>query len=80
MQQAVLKYGPMAKYVVAAGTCASFGGVAAAAPLVKAPTMPHRKIDSKVLKFIRILSGAVFYRNKNCFFGLASQESGEESH
>jgi len=32
MQQAVLKYGPMAKYVVAAGTCASFGGVAAAAP------------------------------------------------
>lgn len=26
MQQAVLKYGPMAKYVVAAGTCASFGG------------------------------------------------------
>jgi len=32
MQQAVLKYGPMAKYVVAAGTCASFGGVSAAAP------------------------------------------------
>jgi len=31
MQQAVLKYGPMAKYVVAAGTCASFGGVSAAA-------------------------------------------------
>lgn len=30
MQQAVLKYGPMAKYVVAAGTCASFGGVPAA--------------------------------------------------
>ncbi|HEY8890616.1 MAG TPA: hydrogenase small subunit [Clostridium sp.] len=30
MQQAVLKYGPMAKYVVAAGTCASFGGVSAA--------------------------------------------------
>ncbi|MBU3159723.1 hydrogenase small subunit [Clostridium frigoris] len=29
MQQAVLKYGPMAKYVVAAGTCASFGGVPA---------------------------------------------------
>ena len=29
MQQAVLKYGPMAKYVVAAGTCASFGGVSA---------------------------------------------------
>ena len=32
MQQAVLKYGPMAKYVVSAGTCASFGGVSAAAP------------------------------------------------
>ena len=32
MQQAVLKYGPMAKYVVSAGTCASFGGVAATAP------------------------------------------------
>ena len=32
MQQAVLKYGPMAKYVVAAGTCASFGGVSASAP------------------------------------------------
>ncbi len=30
MEQAVLKYGPMAKYVVAAGTCASFGGVSAA--------------------------------------------------
>lgn len=32
MQAAVLKYGPMAKYVVSAGTCASFGGVSAAAP------------------------------------------------
>lgn len=32
MQQALLKYGPMAKYVVAAGTCASFGGVPAASP------------------------------------------------
>ncbi|HBV85522.1 MAG TPA: [NiFe] hydrogenase small subunit HydA [Desulfosporosinus sp.] len=30
MEQAVLKYGPMAKYVVAAGTCAAFGGVSAA--------------------------------------------------
>jgi len=30
MEQAVLKYGPMAKYVVAAGTCASFGGVSGA--------------------------------------------------
>lgn len=29
MEQAVLKYAPMAKYVVAAGTCASFGGVSA---------------------------------------------------
>ena len=32
MQQAVLKYAPMAKYVVSAGTCASFGGVSAAGP------------------------------------------------
>lgn len=32
MYDAVLQYGPQAKYVVAAGTCASFGGVAAAAP------------------------------------------------
>jgi hydrogenase small subunit len=30
MQQALLKYAPMAKYVVSAGTCASFGGVPAA--------------------------------------------------
>lgn len=30
MYDAVMKYGPMAKYVVAAGTCASFGGVAKA--------------------------------------------------
>lgn len=30
MYDAVIKYGPMAKYVVAAGTCASFGGVAKA--------------------------------------------------
>ncbi|MGV8905300.1 MAG: hydrogenase small subunit [Acetobacterium sp.] len=30
VQQAVLKYGPMAKYVVAAGTCAAFGGIPAA--------------------------------------------------
>lgn len=32
MQQAILNYGPMAKYVVAAGTCASFGGVSATSP------------------------------------------------
>lgn len=32
MYDAVLKYGPKAKYVVAVGTCASFGGVAAAYP------------------------------------------------
>ncbi|MBC2582456.1 [NiFe] hydrogenase small subunit HydA, partial [Clostridium sp. DJ247] len=32
MQQALLKYGPMAKYVVSAGTCSAFGGVSAAAP------------------------------------------------
>lgn len=32
MQQALLKYAPMAKYVVSAGTCSSFGGVPAASP------------------------------------------------
>jgi hydrogenase small subunit len=32
IRDAVLKYGPMAKYVVAAGTCAAFGGIPAAAP------------------------------------------------
>lgn len=32
MYDALLKYGPMAKYVVSAGTCSSFGGVSAAAP------------------------------------------------
>ncbi|MFT8313027.1 MAG: hydrogenase small subunit [Clostridium sp.] len=32
MQQALLNYGPIAKYVVSAGTCASFGGVPAASP------------------------------------------------
>jgi hydrogenase small subunit len=32
MNDAVLQYGPKAKYVVAAGTCASFGGVSAASP------------------------------------------------
>lgn len=32
MKDAVAKYGPMAKYVVAAGTCAAFGGVSAASP------------------------------------------------
>lgn len=32
MMDAILKYGPMAKYVVSAGTCSSFGGVPAAAP------------------------------------------------
>lgn len=31
MEQAVLKYAPMANYVVSVGTCASFGGVSAAA-------------------------------------------------
>ncbi|MCX7923883.1 MAG: hydrogenase small subunit [Clostridia bacterium] len=32
MEDAVLKYGPKAKYVVAAGTCSSFGGVSATYP------------------------------------------------
>lgn len=32
IQQALLKYGPLAKYVVAAGTCASFGGIPGSVP------------------------------------------------
>ena len=32
MRDAVLRYAPMARFVVAAGTCASFGGVPAAGP------------------------------------------------
>jgi hydrogenase small subunit len=32
MLDAVTKYGPMARYVVAAGTCAAYGGISAAAP------------------------------------------------
>ncbi len=32
MEDALLRYGTKAKYVVAAGTCAAFGGIAAAAP------------------------------------------------
>jgi len=36
MHSALLKYGPMAKAIVAAGTCASFGGIPAAAPNVAA--------------------------------------------
>lgn len=32
MMKAILKYGPMAKYIVSAGTCSSLSGVPAAAP------------------------------------------------
>lgn len=50
IQQAIIKYGPMAKYVVAAGTCASFGGIPGASidtgvlPLTFALTKPRNAI------------------------------------
>ncbi|GIM28091.1 iron hydrogenase [Clostridium polyendosporum] len=47
MQQAVLKYGPMAKYVVSAGTCSSFGGVPAAAPNATSCTTAKSLLSGK---------------------------------
>jgi hydrogenase small subunit len=49
MQAAVLKYGPMAKYVVAAGTCAAFGGVPAAAPNATSCTTVKSLLSGKTL-------------------------------
>lgn len=53
MEDAVLRYGPKAKFVVAAGTCSSFGGVAAAAPnntgCVSARTLLSGKTSNPVI-------------------------------
>ena len=57
MQQAVLKYGPMAKYVVAAGTCASFGGVAAAAPNATGSSSASSILSGKTTNPVVNLSG-----------------------
>lgn len=57
MQQAVLKYGPMAKYVVAAGTCASFGGVAAAAPNKTGSSSASSILSGKTTNPVVNLSG-----------------------
>lgn len=57
MQQAVLKYGPMAKYVVAAGTCASFGGVTAAAPNATSCTTAKSLLSGKTVNPVVNLSG-----------------------
>ncbi|GIM28090.1 iron hydrogenase [Clostridium polyendosporum] len=57
MQQAVLKYGPMAKYVVSAGTCASFGGVPAAAPNATSCTTAKSLLSGKTANPVINLSG-----------------------
>jgi len=57
MQMAVLKYGPMAKYVVAAGTCASFGGVSAAAPNTTACSSASTILSGKTTNPVVNLSG-----------------------
>jgi len=57
MQQAVLKYGPMAKYVVAAGTCASFGGVSAASPNKTSCTTVKSLLSGKTAKPVINLAG-----------------------
>jgi hydrogenase small subunit len=57
MEQAVLKYGPMAKYVVAAGTCASFGGVSAAGANATGCKSAQTILSGKTLKPVVNLSG-----------------------
>ncbi|MBC2582616.1 hydrogenase small subunit [Clostridium sp. DJ247] len=57
MQQAVLKYGSMAKYVVAAGTCASFGGVSAAAPNSTSSSTVKSLLSGKTVKPVINLAG-----------------------
>ena len=57
MQQAVLKYGPMAKYVVAAGTCASFGGVSAAGANTTACKSVKTILTGKTINPVVNLSG-----------------------
>lgn len=57
MEAAALKYGPKAKYVVAAGTCASFGGVASAAPNNTGCVSVKTLLSGKTVKPVINLSG-----------------------
>jgi hydrogenase small subunit len=57
MQSALLKYGPMAKYVVSAGTCASFGGVPAAAPNKTSCTNVKTFLNGKTINPVINLPG-----------------------
>ena len=57
MQQAVLKYGPMAKYVVAAGTCASFGGVPASGANTTGCSSVSAILSGKISKPVVNLAG-----------------------
>ncbi|MBN1311438.1 MAG: hydrogenase small subunit [Anaerolineae bacterium] len=57
IEDAVLKYGPMAKYVVAAGTCAAFGGVAAAEPNTTGSSSVKAVLDNKTLNPVINLPG-----------------------
>lgn len=57
MQQVVLKYGPMAKYVVAVGTCASFGGVSATTPNVTSCESAATVLSGKMVNKVINLSG-----------------------
>lgn len=57
MMDAVLKYGPMAKYVVSAGTCASFGGVPAAAPNNTSASTVQSLLNGKTINPIINLPG-----------------------
>lgn len=57
MYDALLKYGPMAKYVVAVGTCASFGGVSAAAPNAAACSTVKTVLTGKTAKPVVNLPG-----------------------
>ena len=57
IQAALLKYGPMAKYVVSAGTCASFGGITAAAPNKTACTTVKALLSAKTINPVINLPG-----------------------
>ena len=57
MEDALLKYGPKAKYVVAAGACASFGGVAAAYPNDAGCTAVKNILGSKIANPVVNLPG-----------------------
>jgi len=57
MLDAVNKYGPMARYVVAAGTCASYGGISAAAPNVSSCSTIKSILNGKTTNQVINLPG-----------------------